>query len=287
MALMTWLVLNDLRLSPDSVKLGQIVPDPRHPILTLGDALPFENGDDVKVVDEDGEVIVQTEEVKEKQRSIAATFFKSLKLKSTSRKEARTRWEIDGISTMAFEPTERYVQKSMTHPAVSRYLASYQSKKTVYMVVGLKIGHNAKLSQVLSDSRSGSLEYGLAHAIKSLSAEATVSMDLQTDGSTTFHVSSDFVFAYRLRECRYIRPSPKFGILSRMLSLGGISGVPQLFPSGLNVAASAIQEMEELRNVALAEVDVDEDTFSLDDSMVFDSIDLGERARSILVGHLH
>ena len=60
-------------------------------------------------------------------------------------KDAFYRYEIEKVEGQTFLPSHEYVQKSVLQPEVLDYLARFRYRKSLYMIVGVKIGFNAEI----------------------------------------------------------------------------------------------------------------------------------------------
>lgn len=114
-------------------------------------------------------------------------------------------YEIESVKTQKFIPSEHYIRESIFQAPVLSYLAKYKYKKPVYMIVGVKIGSNARVvherGRALGGNLTGTMP-GLAVGIP-VDVEANVSGNTSDQRYDAYRIPNDFVFAYRLREIRY------------------------------------------------------------------------------------
>ena len=114
-------------------------------------------------------------------------------------------YKFDKLESLFFDPPPEYVGLSMQSLAVSNYIAKSNYKKSVYMFTGLKIARGAEVKIVRShglgtDSKVGADGMSVGFPV---SAGPEISISTKNSDSYSFGASSDFVFAYRLREIYY------------------------------------------------------------------------------------
>lgn len=118
-------------------------------------------------------------------------------------------FEIDKVVSKTFVPSEEYVLKSMRQAAVLRHLAGHGYRKAVYMIVGIKIGCDARVVHRTQKSSHGKLSGTLPGLSVGIPVDigAHVSGNARSDGREQKQIPGSFVFAYRLREIRYSKKS--------------------------------------------------------------------------------
>ena len=105
-----------------------------------------------------------------------------------------------------FNPSREYVLKSVLEPEVLNYLARHKYRKSLYMIVGIQIGFNAKIVHKRTHKKGGGLNVSIPGALTGI----PVDLGAGYECSATNHRYerkriSSFVFAYRLREVRYYK----------------------------------------------------------------------------------
>ena len=112
------------------------------------------------------------------------------------------------MTTTIFNPPQDYVEKSVMRDTVQVFLHS--NRKSLYMIVGLRILHGAKLTISRGKAMGGGPTVGpLGLSAISSPVDASIGFEMSSDTSRTEQMSidHDFVVAYRLRQCRYSRDS--------------------------------------------------------------------------------
>jgi len=212
MASETWFVLCDTSFLPDTeIKLGQLITDPRTPAQRLGDG-PLEPGPlDVVLPSylETGRTI-RTVQNTHLGVGLSAKVLSLLpfSVAGNRQKHKKQQYEIDNIKSQKFVPSEHYVRKSIFQPRVLSYLAKHKYNKSVYMIVGIKVGSNAYVvregQRKVGGNVSGLVPLGAAVGIP-VDLQAKVSATTSKDRFDAYRVPNDFVFAYRLQEIRYFK----------------------------------------------------------------------------------
>ncbi|CZR56495.1 uncharacterized protein PAC_06383 [Phialocephala subalpina] len=119
-------------------------------------------------------------------------------------------FEVREIETTFFTPTQEYLEKSMNAPGVKKWLEASRWRKTVYMIVGLKIAKGISVRSSKFQGRGGQIEVkaGGAHTAVPLQAGAELSGSATNTQNSSFEESSDIVFGFRLRKIFYKRGRP-------------------------------------------------------------------------------
>lgn len=117
----------------------------------------------------------------------------------------RTEEEIfafDRMQTVEFFPTQDYLDQSMTDPSVVYFLDKSRLKKQLYMITGIKTVTGAKVKRTMHTSRSGEMKVGLDGILTGapVSLGPEVTLNKQDGESHSFEGSSDFVFAFRMKQ---------------------------------------------------------------------------------------
>lgn len=122
---------------------------------------------------------------------------------------SRHRFDLQRVETHFFQPSQHYIQMSMTQPAVVKCLNKNES---IFMIVDIRIAHGAF---IVHEEFSGA---GAAIAANIPFSAAGLGPDVGANAggrklkhtSTESRVSHSFIFAYRLLECRYDRVANTF-----------------------------------------------------------------------------
>ena len=106
-----------------------------------------------------------------------------------------------------FFPSHVYVQQSILQPEVLGYLARHWYRKSVYMVVGIKVGCEAEIIHRRQNDVGGQLNGSIPGALTGIPIDmgAEISSTVVDSRYEQKSVPSSFVFAYRLREIRYFK----------------------------------------------------------------------------------
>ena len=106
-----------------------------------------------------------------------------------------------------FLPSQDYVQNSVLQPEALKYLAQHRYRKSLYMIVGIKVAFNAEIIYERKHGREGGLNAVIPGAVTGIPVDLGANF---RKGSTNLtyerkHIPDSFVFAYRLREIRYFK----------------------------------------------------------------------------------
>ena len=144
-----WHVLRDPTYPPETlIRLGQLIVDPRQPTDRLGKG-PLELGPDDSVFNHCPEVDVTYVDSDSRSYGIGlgAAIMSMLPfgIKGHYKSSSAKLFEIERVESQSLEPSEEYVRRSLMQSAVRSYLAAKKYKKSLYMIVGLKLGRNAQI----------------------------------------------------------------------------------------------------------------------------------------------
>lgn len=115
-------------------------------------------------------------------------------------------FEVREIETAFFTPTQEYLEQSMNTPSVKKWLEASRWRKTVYMIVGLKIAKGISVRSSKYQGRGGQVEVkGGAHTAVPFQAGAELSGSASNTMNNSFEESCDIVFGFRLRKICYKR----------------------------------------------------------------------------------
>ena len=133
--------------------------------------------------------------------------------------EARVTWhnsngdtyEFKRLDTEFIDPTTEYYTQSVLVPSVAEYIVDTKFKKPIYMITGVKIARGADVEQARWEEAGTHLRVGVngTTAVSPLAAGPEVTISSSGSETTSSKGSSDFVFAYRLREIYYSKGKVK------------------------------------------------------------------------------
>ncbi|KAJ5389010.1 uncharacterized protein N7496_000078 [Penicillium cataractarum] len=119
---------------------------------------------------------------------------------------------ISRLNTDYFNPTIEYIEKSLRHPQTLKALSQQNFEKNIYMITGIKIAIGANMQSLSTKKQGMNLDIGVDLTTLGVPLQAGPKLEpssAQREG-TAFSNSTDFVFAYRLREIYY---SQKRGLI--------------------------------------------------------------------------
>ncbi|KAL3483724.1 hypothetical protein BJX62DRAFT_219743 [Aspergillus germanicus] len=125
-----------------------------------------------------------------------------------SRKTANS-FAFDTMTTLAFEPTQEYVEEAVKAPAVQTWLREPRQKfalfSELFIVTGIKLVKGAKIKY--SDSQSTAVKGGLGIDVTALGATFGPKghWTSTSDDATESNRASEFVFAFRVKRLRFGR----------------------------------------------------------------------------------
>jgi hypothetical protein len=122
-----------------------------------------------------------------------------------SKRNRSYKYEIKTVDEKLFRPSPLYVQKSMLQPEVLTYLAERGYRKSVYMIVGIRIGRDAKISYGRDIDTHGHVSVTAPGAVTGIPIDLSgeVHAKRAQEMGQEQRIREPFVFAYRLREIRY------------------------------------------------------------------------------------
>lgn len=133
--------------------------------------------------------------------------------------EARVTWhnsngdtyEFKKLDTDFIDPTTEYYKQSVLAPSVAQYIVETKFRKSIYMITGVKIARGADVEQARSEEAGTHLRIGVNGTTAGSPVAAGPEVSISSSGSetTSSKGSSDFVFAYRLREIYYSKGKVK------------------------------------------------------------------------------
>jgi hypothetical protein len=155
-----WFILYDSSFPPDTaIRLGQLITDPRQPADSLQRA-PLEIGPEETTMDShEHNVISQTHADSSFDIGLSAAVLSLLPFGLAGDKNRNTtyRYEIKKVEGRMFLPSPEYVSRSVLQPEVLHYLARHRYRKSLYMIVGIRVGFNAEFTHERKYKRGGHL----------------------------------------------------------------------------------------------------------------------------------
>ncbi|PSR80202.1 hypothetical protein BD289DRAFT_441177 [Coniella lustricola] len=115
----------------------------------------------------------------------------------------------DTVTTLAFEPTQEYVEQSVKAPAVQTWLREPRQKfalvSELFIVTGLKLVKGAKIKYSTSHSTTVKGNVGIDVAALGTTFGPKGHWTHATNDATESNRESEFVFAFRVKKLRFGR----------------------------------------------------------------------------------
>jgi hypothetical protein len=201
--------------------------------------------------------------------SVSALFFNffSLGVHGNRDRDTSISFEVESATTSTFEPTKEYLDKSLLQDAVVKL--AREKKPSIYMVVGLRVAHGAKITYTSGRGGGGGIDagpFGAAAGGSPIDASVKVKGRTSQSSSQTTTLREDFVMAYRLRKCRYMRDVKRldddFYKKRRSAMMHGVD-----FPTGTAVAGNDGDPRKEITEIIISPDGMDKrdvDAYSLE-----------------------
>ncbi|KAI1390036.1 uncharacterized protein F4822DRAFT_400591 [Hypoxylon trugodes] len=119
------------------------------------------------------------------------------------KREADDVLSIDRLETLAFNPTDEYVKKSMETDGVKIYTNATKNKKPVFMITGIKIARGASLETKRSTTVGGRLKLGFSAPGMPGDIGPEAGLTKGQSVGESFEGSTDFILAIRVRQIKY------------------------------------------------------------------------------------
>jgi len=206
-----WFVVYDTGFLPDTViRLGQLVTDPRKPAETLQQTpVEIDPGEMTVEAQTERNVVFQKHSESGFALGLSAAVLSILPcgIGGNAQKGTIHRYEINKVERRMFRPSRKYVQASVQQPDVLKYLARHRYRKSLFMIVGIKVGFNGQVVHQRKYSRGGHLSGSIPGAVTGVPVDlgASVRHDTIDHSYERKAIPASFVFAYRLREIRYFK----------------------------------------------------------------------------------
>ena len=115
------------------------------------------------------------------------------------------RYKIERVEERFFQPTPSYVRKSVCQPEVLAYLSKHKYRKSLFMIVGIKIGFNARITHSKNKAFKGGIDATTPGALTGIPLTGKFGFHSTGSRYEQKFIPDAFVFAYRLREVRYFK----------------------------------------------------------------------------------
>jgi hypothetical protein len=196
---------------PDkAVRLGQLITNPRKPAEIVGNG-PLEIPDSPTHLEERTEEDVVFQKMIGRAAglgfSAAVLSYLPFGIAGDTQRGTGYQYEIKKVHETVFRPSNSYVQQSVFQSDVLKYLAENGYRKSIYMIVGIRVGCDAIVTHSRDSKMGGKLSATVPGASLGIPVDLGVKAQL-TQKETTFEqkrIPDSFVFAYRLREIRYFK----------------------------------------------------------------------------------
>ena len=210
-----WFVLYDTTYLPETaIRLGQLIVDPRKPWESLQDnILEIDRSDTTTEVQVEEDFVFQKDSERKFDIGFSAAVLNLLPFGfgGETQKGESHQFIIQKVESRTFRPSRHYVRMSVLQPEVLRYLARHHYNKSLFMIVGIKIGFNGEIKRFKKSKKGGSLNASqpLPSSLSPLPLDfgVTFGQKKMTHYYESRRILSSFVFAYRLREVRYYKSS--------------------------------------------------------------------------------
>ena len=213
MATKTYFLAPNFNFPPDSfISLGHIITNPADPGTSLNPDSPLSSDPSffaqrvVTHVEYDSERLI--ERCFHAKLGVWARFVGQFGLGDVSVRTENAKAEIykfRELETKFFQPTDDFLDKIVLLPQVLRTLTESKYRKPVYMITGVKIARGAMVRREVAGAWRSSAKAGIDGEPTGLPIDMTVGGEAlkTTKEKESFSNSSDFVFAFRLRQIFY------------------------------------------------------------------------------------
>ncbi|RFU80618.1 hypothetical protein TARUN_1574 [Trichoderma arundinaceum] len=115
----------------------------------------------------------------------------------------------DTVTTLAFEPTQEYVQEAIKAPAVQTWLREPKQKfaptVSLFLVTGMKLVKGARIKYSTSRSTTASGNIGIDVPALATTFGPKGHWESTNEDETEFNRESEFVFAFRVKRLKFGR----------------------------------------------------------------------------------
>ena len=270
-------MLYDTSFPPNTaIRLGQLITDPRNPTESLANGpLTIESLGTVVDSGTKRDYVFRKQREREFGIGFSAAVLSLLPFGLQGDKERKTthHFRIKTVEESMFLPSPEYVQKSVLQAEVLKYLAQHRYRKSLYMIVGIRVGCDAEVIHERKLGNGGKLSVAAPGSLTGIPVDfgAEIKAKSVDDYYERKHIPSSFVFAYRLREIRYFKKNDLirdsvFTKGAELHDLHAKSVIPTLTLAGDTIAPYLGTPNEiDIDNIAGSDFEEDED-----DSMIVD-----------------
>ena len=183
-------------------------------------------------------------------------------------------YSFDRVETRFFVPDQTYIEKSVMSPEVKKFLIKSKFRANLYMITGIKIAIGASIVTTKLRNRGINLQFGVDGLM--MGVPIGIGPDIVVSAGhaqgVSFDHSSDFVFAFRLREISYTK---KMGVKHRDYSKGALFNLDRAIDNDLEEPWMVDREKDEddFEVIGMADEDVGADELDLEASGVVDDDD--------------
>ncbi len=196
-----------------SLELGRILTDPTDPSTCLNrDPISFTEAEMQKDVKKGW--VDDNERSKKKAVGVWATFLQAMGVRAEAsvhhNNQRKDRYSFETLETIFVDPTLDRLKECLKASSVQDYMTGGKRLRPVYMITGVKIARQSGAARTMSKEFSVHLSAGIDGTPTGASVALGPQINLSSSDSrsTTYRESSDFVFAYRIRELFYERGRP-------------------------------------------------------------------------------
>jgi hypothetical protein len=128
-------------------------------------------------------------------------------LSGENQHDSTHQYKIERVEERFFQPTPSYVRKSVCQTEVLAYLSKHKYRKSLFMIVGIKIGFNAHITHSKYKAFKSGGDATIPGVLTGIPVDLTGKFGFHSMGSCYEQkfLHDAFVFAYRLREVRYFK----------------------------------------------------------------------------------
>ena len=186
-------------------------------------------------------------------------------------------YSFDRIETRFFVPDQAYIETSVASPEVREFLIESKFRANLYMITGIKVAIGASIMTSKLRNRGVNLQFGVDGTV--MGAPIGIGPDIEVSNGQTqgvsFDHSSDFVFAFRLREITYAK---KMQVKHREYNKGALLGLDRGNGNASEEPRKEEEEEEEEEEkdfvvIGMTDEDVGAEELNLESSAVVDDDD--------------
>ena len=135
-------------------------------------------------------------------------------------------YDFKKLDTDFIDPTLEYYKSSVVVPSVAGHIIDTKFTKPIYMITGVRIARGAEVEQAHSKEAETHLKIGVDGTTAGSPVTAGPELNISSSAaeSTSSKGSSDFVYAYRLREIYYSKGRLRHREHNKGATLQGLGG---------------------------------------------------------------